>query len=115
MQPTRLKDHRNVALQQLGLTNKASISPIEEQIQVKFQLMIDGNFDKQNKMKVVRLGPEEWISWNFYKVVGHNCCCCPWPYLPRFYHVFRLTVKRIDRQLFLWFDCVHMDGFVLFF
>lgn len=107
----RLLDHRKGSFRDMGKSNRASRAPTKEEIQQKIQLMIDVNFDRRVKMKVVQVGPEEWLVWCFTEDSTKKCKCAPWSYLPRFHRVRKLVVKRKGGELFLWCDCEHFAAY----
>ena len=106
----RANEHMKKFIRDLGLINRASTAPTKNEIHRKCQYMLDQNFDSRNTMKRVHTGDEEWISWNFsQEAIEKECCVGPWPRLARYHHMRKLTVKRLDGQIFPWCTCQHYD------
>lgn len=102
----RLRNRRNSALRQLGLTNKASCAPSKDYTTRRGQALIDRNHDRSRYVKRAQLGQEEWLAWQFFHLDSEDVDFEDAFLLPRFYRVRRQKLREIeDGKMFLHCDC----------
>lgn len=70
--------------------------------------MIDVKYDKRIHVKVVQLGPEEWIAWNFYRPKDLKTHF-PWNCMAQFHNVWRLKIVRFEGNLFCKCDSLEFE------